>query len=554
MNRVPGDHYTDAVVRYIKALQLPEGNWFVTQNRRPPMNSGAYQAASLGNGVSILRLLLAKGAKPDEKTITGTSPLIVAAGRGNVEMMRILIDKGADVNAKTAAGGTALMSAATAGSTEAVRLLLERGADPNVTTKRNQTALADAATTGNGEVVKMLLDRGVKVDVQDDRGYTALLHAAGSDAISPPVVKMLLARGASQELKADGETARELAVKRGDTEVARLLGVSANERQRLGVVAAPEGSGRERSIADAVKPALKLLEQQSHNFIRIGGCNSCHAQDLPSVAAAVARGRGLPAPKTIPQLPQHMQPNTTERLMDLNAVGLISVAWELFDFGMNRVPGDHYTDAVVRYIKALQLPEGNWFVTQNRRPPMNSGVYQAVALSVYSLKEYGPAAEKADTDRVIAKAAAWLEAAKPETTQDRVYHLLGLTWANANREIIKHAAKALAATQRADGGWSQLPTMGSDAYATGEALYALSVSGKIPVSGPLYQKGVKYLLRTQAPDGSWHVKSRSIWVQPYFESGFPYGHDQWISAAATAWATMALSAAAEPQRITRNRN
>ena len=56
-------------------------------------------------------------------------------------------------------------------------------------------------------------------------------------------------------------------------------------------------------------------------------------------------------------------------------------------------------------------------------------------------------------------------------------------------------------------------------------------------------------LRTQAADGSWHVASRSIWIQPYFESGFPYGHDQWISAAGTSWAVMALSLTAEPQRI-----
>jgi hypothetical protein len=41
------------------------------------------------------------------------------------------------------------------------------------------------------------------------------------------------------------------------------------------------------------------------------------------------------------------------------------------------------------------------------------------------------------------------------------------------------------------------------------------------------------------------VKGRSIPFQPYFESGFPYGHDQWISAAATNWATMALAPAVE---------
>jgi hypothetical protein len=37
------------------------------------------------------------------------------------------------------------------------------------------------------------------------------------------------------------------------------------------------------------------------------------------------------------------------------------------------------------------------------------------------------------------------------------------------------------------------------------------------------------------------VKSRSFPFQPYFESGFPYGPDQWISAAGTSWATMALT-------------
>ncbi len=54
-------------------------------------------------------------------------------------------------------------------------------------------------------------------------------------------------------------------------------------------------------------------------------------------------------------------------------------------------------------------------------------------------------------------------------------------------------------------------------------------------------------LRTQREDGSWHVKSRAMKIQPYFESGFPYEHDQWISHAATAWATMALTATARDE-------
>jgi hypothetical protein len=92
--------------------------------------------------------------------------------------------------------------------------------------------------------------------------------------------------------------------------------------------------------------------------------------------------------------------------------------------------------------------------------------------------------------------------------------------------------------------------MDSDAYATGQALFALSQAGKLPVSDAAFQRGIQYLLRTQAADGSWHVKSRSIWLQPYFESGFPYGRDQFISTAGTAWAAMALSTATNPAAAT----
>jgi hypothetical protein len=93
--------------------------------------------------------------------------------------------------------------------------------------------------------------------------------------------------------------------------------------------------------------------------------------------------------------------------------------------------------------------------------------------------------------------------------------------------------------------------MVSDAYATGEALYALGSAGRMAISDPVFRKGVDYLLTTQASDGSWHVKTRSIWLQPYLESGFPYGRDQFISTAGTGWATLALAVAAEPAKQSR---
>ena len=57
-----------------------------------------------------------------------------------------------------------------------------------------------------------------------------------------------------------------------------------------------------------------------------------------------------------------------------------------------------------------------------------------------------------------------------------------------------------------------------------------------------------FLLGTQADDGSWHVASRATKFQQYFESGFPYGHDQWISTIGTGWAAAALALAARDSK------
>jgi hypothetical protein len=75
-------------------------------------------------------------------------------------------------------------------------------------------------------------------------------------------------------------------------------------------------------------------------------------------------------------------------------------------------------------------------------------------------------------------------------------------------------------------------------------LTALVEAGGLAVTDPVYRRGMQFLLDSQLEDGSWYVRTRVIPVQPYFDSEFPHGTDQFISAAATNWATMALIAGA----------
>ena len=194
---------------------------------------------------------------------------------------------------------------------------------------------------------------------------------------------------------------------------------------------------------------------------------------------------------------------------------------------------------MARYLKNDQMPDGRWRLIANR-PPLESSEFEVTAVSMRALQVYMPKALKADYEKAVWRAADWLRTAKPKSTADRVGQILGLTWAGDPKDSMRKFTAELLAEQRADGGWSQLPTMTSDAFATGQVLTALHMSGTVAALDPAYQRGVNYLLSTQLEDGSWYVRSRAIPFQPYFEGGFPHGNDQWISAAATNWAVMAL--------------
>jgi hypothetical protein len=207
-------------------------------------------------------------------------------------------------------------------------------------------------------------------------------------------------------------------------------------------------------------------------------------------------------------------------------------------------PATWETDVLVHYLLAKQRTEGNWHGIGASRAPIQDGDFSRTAMSIRALAVYGMPARRKEIDERIARAARWLLAQTPQSTEDRVMQLLGLKWANADARAREARLRELIELQEANGGWPQTPHLPADAYATGQVLYALHESG-VPSTDPVFRRGVDYLLRTQRDDGSWYVKSRAMKIQPYFESGFPYAHDQWISTSGTAWATMALTFAEE---------
>jgi squalene cyclase len=226
---------------------------------------------------------------------------------------------------------------------------------------------------------------------------------------------------------------------------------------------------------------------------------------------------------------------------DING-GVIGAGYALVGIDAADVPPNSTTDAMVHYIAARQLNDGRFRSPNANRAPLEYSDVSATAVAIRALQAYTPPGRAAETSAIVRRAAAWLLAVSPRGTEETSLQVQGLAWAGAERREIERRAAALAAEQRPDGGWAQLPELPSDAYATGQTLVALQQAGHLSARATRYRRGVAFLLDTQRADGSWLVISRSRGTQPYFESGFPHGTNQFISAAGTAWATSALGA------------
>jgi hypothetical protein len=220
-----------------------------------------------------------------------------------------------------------------------------------------------------------------------------------------------------------------------------------------------------------------------------------------------------------------------------------TTGWAFFAIEVAGKKPDATTAAMVEYTLQRDKTLDHWSRWGPARPPAEKSIFMATALSIRGLQEYGLPEHREWIAQRVAAAREWLVKTPASDNEDRVYRLIGLKAAGAPADVIRKAADELAATQRPDGGWGQTDTMEGDAYATGSALVALQMGAAMPVSDPVYCRGLAYLLRTQREDGTWLVRSRSPSVQPYYESGFPHGKNQFISCAATGWAVTALALA-----------
>jgi ankyrin repeat protein/mono/diheme cytochrome c family protein len=537
-------------------------------------------ARRAGNSRTVM-LLLERGASATEPNNAGVSPIMSGAASGDLETVQFLLDAGAKVgdypkanDLRTAAMAglrTPLMWAAYHNDERMIRLLLERGADPNQSTFFG-TALSQACWNDGFEAAELLIDRGANVNARDAvADFTPLHWAAGDESLRPHLVKLLLGSGADPNAAGGGpvgafglvpQTPRLIAEKRGRTKiVAALAAAGAKDQPPPEKIATPRHALPQEldhstiiTAAEKALAALRTTAAQSHEaFLRHVSkqdCVSCHQQYLPMTAVGHARNRSIrfdqdAAREQIDLVVNHRNQFSRPELVVqalFHPDPAHTYGYQLLALAAERVPSSPMTDGEIHHLATIQASDGRWN-NNIPRPPMQSTDVSATALAIHAIKSYGWPGRKEEFAASIERARRWLWKVKAETNEEMTFQLLGLHWAGESVDMMTCLVQSLRQGQRKDGGWAQLPTLESDAYATGEALYTLSQFVKDPMNDPAWRRGLRFLLETQEDDGTWHVARRAFPFQPTMNSGFPHHRDSWISAAATSWAVLALTQA-----------
>src|SRR4051812_18715602 len=236
------------------------------------------------------------------------------------------------------------------------------------------------------------------------------------------------------------------------------------------------------SVRESTERTLALLEKTAAEW-KVP-CLSCHHQSLAMIALGSARRHGLPVNE--PAAQAHVAKTLKPFLTSVD--GVLGIPIDAFAMGYGLIAADSagiqpnlVTSVLAARFANAQQPDGHW-IANNGRPPLSSSDFTATALSVRAISLYLPRELSVSRERIFARAAKWLRCATPSSTEDRAYRLLGLYWAGAPVVDRMRAARSLLSVQREDGGWAQEPGMESDAYATGQALYALRRTGTLPAS------------------------------------------------------------------------
>lgn len=310
-------------------------------------------------------------------------------------------------------------------------------------------------------------------------------------------------------------------------------------------------------VQQTVDRAIAYLQKESAAWLKTRKCAACHHVPMPLWALSEASKQGylidqkylkettesllgsrekLMSSRIFPNPADPPDPRPQGRGLNMGLPFLAVAAQSMSELEEGQKQS---LKLIAEEIVHKQQPDGSWeFFATLRRPPINESQTTDAAWIIMALApEVG--AESPETLRAsLAKAIDWLNAAESSATrqQDKALKLLMAARAGQPHESLQKTIDELLALQRSDGGWSQtVPEPRSDAFATGQTLYALSLAGR-SYDEPAIKRAIDFLVTTQLPDGTWPMISRST---PDGSEGSAKLMSP-INCAAASWATLGL--------------
>ncbi|MBL8848198.1 MAG: hypothetical protein JNG89_00860 [Planctomycetaceae bacterium] len=304
------------------------------------------------------------------------------------------------------------------------------------------------------------------------------------------------------------------------------------------------------ALETAISRGLDFVAKDSIAWRTEHSCAACHHAALAVWAFRDAKARGIAVDDTLLQeLNQQMSDagdgrfngeRPAEKPKALNAKALY------FSLALSQNPdpaaaAHDGTKLLLSTVKSDQTEDGSWMAWHELRHPFFFSSDECATilgvLAVLTAADAGDAEAAAARD----KGVAWLTTHTADNHDLQTLALRIALWNRLGRphEESQSWVDLLRSRQSADGGWSQTSEMASDAWATGQALYALGLSGAGPDDESV-SRGQQFLISTQRDDGGWPMTSR-----PMKPGGQGSGSLIPIIGGGSAWGVLGLIASSE---------
>lgn len=285
------------------------------------------------------------------------------------------------------------------------------------------------------------------------------------------------------------------------------------------------------SPRDAAQRGLEWLQQAAVNWWDYNQCFGCHVQGQVIMGQEIAQRNGYRVNlSALRLLVQSARANTWETPAGWAYAGMALAR-------ANALTGVKTDPAMQKQLDPLlkSQTKAGYFADPEPHLPIIQDGFDVTGNALVALDWAASHGGKANIKPAAARGLAWMTANAPRTTQAKVYKIISLArFAPNQRDKMWALVDRLTSEQQPDGGWKETAAMmGSNAFATGQVLYAYQQAG-VSVLSSNFRRGVDYLLKTQVNDTS---PDNGIWYAINTQSEVK------SELAPTMWAVIGLAAA-----------